>query len=294
MRGHIERLVSTVAVLAIWITAVTCTARAQESNIPGGVALSADHISENVIELNNIGGTFSSMTNDCPIPCSVLGGWGNDVWELNLSQGADVRIEVKDCCMIGDAYEILLDCDASEAGAIVDPNHDDDSSIFHGVPGLDWQGTTVGLPEGTYSIRIHDDGGQCDAGCGAGYTVRIAVTNGMTAPLPVSIPRVDGLGPPYGGTLPCLDPTIVALELMEAKLDWIEIRLNDLPADPTQALEILEAKLNRLTDAVAQVITAQGQAAEQAASDRVALEEKLNQALDALRFLEAKLHLFIA
>lgn len=198
------------AVLVMGLSNVRMAAAQQ--NVPPDSGASS-HIGENVIPLNNAGtgGLVFSITSDCPGACGVLGGWGADVWKLTLLAAADVTIQVQDCCVVGDAYEILIDCDvAGPAG--VDPDHDNDCSIFHSVPNLNAQGTTVSLPAGAYAIRVHDDGGQCTAGCPAGFSVDIAVNPAAGAPAPMCIARVDGLGPAVGTQLSCpishLAPTV--------------------------------------------------------------------------------------
>ena len=171
-----ERSLAVVVMSLIVVTgAVVLPAQDPDGNVPEGIEPSA-HAGENPVDLGTDPGTFSqfTVTNDCG-PCFL--GFDNNRYDFTLT-----TVEVADCCVAGDRFEVRFnDRNADEDGNLDLNNHEEDC-IAGRQPAALPVGTfdpiaTVTLQPGDYSVRVRDVAFQCDPAtslCSAGFDVRIS------------------------------------------------------------------------------------------------------------------------
>jgi hypothetical protein len=101
--------------------------------------------------------TYSS-TSDC------VEGWGDDDWEFTNSAFGFLTVTVRDCCIIGDYYEIWVD--GVLIGTTPDPGYPGGTTMSVGS-------ATVWLAPGTHTVEIRDalDFIAYPTMCPAGYYV---------------------------------------------------------------------------------------------------------------------------
>src|SRR5262249_37910268 len=79
----------------------------------------------------------------------TVNGWGDDQWQITLSSARSVSIQVADCCIVGDNYEVYVD--SKLIGTT--PSEPLSGSTYS-------QGTfTTVLTAGSHLITIRDPGG---------------------------------------------------------------------------------------------------------------------------------------
>jgi hypothetical protein len=94
-------------------------------------------------QINETGWSGFSQTSD------TVNGWGDDQWQITLSSTRSVSIQVIDCCIVGDNYEVYVD---SKLIGTTPPEP------LYGS--TDSQGTfTTTLTAGSHLITIRDPGG---------------------------------------------------------------------------------------------------------------------------------------
>lgn len=90
----------TTVALFLGLAFLTAPADAFSQNIESGrESLST----QGVISITDSDWTTYTQTSDCAT------GWGDDTWQLTLTQIRNVTIAVTDCCCPGDYYEVWVD-----------------------------------------------------------------------------------------------------------------------------------------------------------------------------------------
>lgn len=154
-------------------------------------------------QINESGWSGPSQTSD------TVNGWGDDQWQITLSSARSVSIQVADCCIVGDNYEVYVDSQLIGTTP--------QEPLYGSTPS---QGTfTVTLTAGSHLITIRDPGGVFYYQQGdtfmipAGYNVTISTSGFTDCPtagsLGITLPTVQVQGAtrlkPWGltyGSLP--------------------------------------------------------------------------------------------
>jgi hypothetical protein len=211
-----------------------------EANVPEGTVPSPSAAGE--ILLVDTGGSWFSVTYDC---APDYEGWGDDWWTLTLTSARDVSVRVKDCCIVGDYYEVHVD--DCIIGITPDPGYPSSGPLSDGT-------FTVSLQPGTYSIKVRDALFQSTdppitGMCPAGYTVWISLGDYTGIPWPC-LPTIEELAARVAALEEKLHGEVQPrLDALEAKDIELESRIAALEA-AVAALQAADAAMQAEIDAL--------------------------------------------
>lgn len=191
----------TTVALFLGLAFLTAPADAFSQNIESGrESLST----QGVISITDSDWTTYTQTSDCAT------GWGDDTWQLTLTQIRNVTIAVTDCCCPGDYYEVWVD------GKLIGttPNLAPPWGCDFSGP-LSAGSFTVTLCPGTHTISVRDAGFdghslseiQDQRMCPAGFTV----SGVLSAPSTATAAPSEAMFVPSPAPLPT-DPVVQQLQ----------------------------------------------------------------------------------
>ncbi|MGH2484605.1 MAG: esterase/lipase family protein [Ktedonobacterales bacterium] len=171
----------------------------------------------NIFDMDQSGFQGDSQTSD-PIT-----GWGDDVWSFNFSVLTQITVEVDDCCLVGDNYEVYITRNLTTSEDLIGTTPPED------INGTELSTGTFSklVAPGPHYVAIRDPGGVYWYSQGyttlanpAGYAVTISVRDASQAASPaVPHPVVfvhgintnsnnPGFGPLLSGLKKLYDPQV--------------------------------------------------------------------------------------
>lgn len=202
-----------ISVLLLIVTLAAARSYAAEetrTNVPPeGAQTSAD----GVIQITDSGWSTATSTGDC------VSGWGDDTWELTLTQIKELTVTVTDCCCPGDYFEVYVDGEKIGTTANLAPPW----GCSFGGPNSSGSFKKVLCP-GVHTIQVRDAGfdghSQTEISdqnmCPAGFTVSGSLAAPPPPPAPDSTASLTledlGPAPPPSPEVQALASQIAALE----------------------------------------------------------------------------------